>query len=522
MMSFANFSVRYPCRRIKIQLSSPNKLVAGLNLAALTALSVASPAHADSYGSVAKSIKESIEAVVSAEMKKRHIPGMQVAIVRNGKIVMLGSYGVADIQDSTRVSDETLFSLNSSTKSFTGVAVMQLVEKGQLKLDSPISTYLDSLPISWRGVSVAQLLTHSSGLPDIIIQSKGQGTGTLVGSGGDNSAWETVQTLPMAGVPGQRFQYNQTNYALLGKIITKQSGIPFQNFVTRYQLDVANMPHAQFGDARDIVPRRAQSYRYAGGRVDGIGTVELEHAFDEFSQLVRPAGGLNASAREVAQWIIALQADKLMHASTRAKMWEPTKFTNGERTSWGMGWPIKERDEHPIVQGIGGRRSAFFIYPKDDLAVVALTNLAGANPEEFIDEIAGQFYPDMLAENGGGLPPQIKLLRRELIREGFDATPAVYARLKRTDSTFVLKEDDLNDWGGRLLQDGKPRDAVSIFKLNTELYPASANTFDSLAEGYEAIGSKPLAIANYTKSLALDTHNDHARDRLKELQTSAK
>lgn len=494
------------------------KFVTQYKLAACAVWMLACVARANAAMPAADQAQAGVNVVVSAEMKKRHIPGMQVAVIQGGKMTMLGTYGIADIQQGTPVTTQTLFSLNSSTKSFTGVAVMQLVEKGQVKLDAPISTYLDALPAKWRQVTVAQLLTHSSGLPDVIMQSQTQGTGTMVGSGSDSSAWETVQTLPLEAPPGQRFQYNQTNYALLGKLITKLSGLPFEAFVKKYQFDVAGMSRAQFGDSRDIVPGRASSYRYQGGRIDKPDTPALEHAFDEFTPLVRPAGGVNASAGEVAQWIIALEGDRLMRASTRAAMWKPTGFTNGKSTPWAMGWPLNNREDHPVVQGIGGRRSAFFVYPKDDLAIVVLTNLAGANPEEFIDEIAGQFLPDLLAKNGGGLPRPIKLLRRELIKDGFDAAPVVYARLKKADPGFTLHEDAMNDWGGRLLQDGQLRQAVAVFKLNTELYPASANTFDSLAEGYEAMGLKPAAIANYNRSIELDVRNDHARDRLKELQ----
>jgi CubicO group peptidase (beta-lactamase class C family) len=467
---------------------------------------------------VAADANARIEAVVKAEMAKRHIPGMQIAVVRGGKISLLRAYGVANLQYGVPVTDKTLFSLNSSTKSFTGVAVMQLVEQGKVKLDAPIGAYLPGLPATWNPVTVAQLLTHTSGLPDVVIQPKGQGTGSMVGEGGDASAWATVLTMPVEAAPGERYRYNQTNYALLGKLIAKVSGTPFLDFLRRHQFDAVGMPSAQYGDARDIVPGRAQSYRYTGGRIDGPAQDTLEHAFDDFSPLVRPAAGLNASARDVARWIIALQAGKLMRADTRMAMWSPLTMANGSHTRWAMGWPINEREERPIVQGIGGARSAFFVYPKDDLAIVVLTNLAGSNPQEFIDEIAGQFYPDLLAANGGGLPRAIKALRLELIKNGADTAPAAYAKLKKANPRFTLEERDMNDWGGKLMGANALPMAVAVFKLNTELYPASANTYDSLAEGYEASGMTAPAIANYKKSLELDDHNDHARDRLKVLR----
>lgn len=293
------------------------------------------------------------------------------------------------------------------------------------------------------------------------------------------------------------------------------TGAPFTRFMQERQFDVVGMAHAVFGDARTIVPGRARTYRYAGGQLGAAGAAApLEHAFDDFAPFLRTAGGLNGTAAEVARWIIALQNGTLLDWPTLAAMWTPGGFADGRPTSWGMGWPLNARAEHPVAAGIGGRRSAFFVYPKDDLAVVVLTNLAGGVPEEFIDEIAGQFYPDLLARNGGGLPPEVKRLRAALIARGFDRAPAAYAELRRRDPAYRVSEEAMNGWGGRLLEGGETARAVAVFQLNTELFPASANTHDSLAEAYEAAGATALAAASYRRSLALDPANDHARGRL--------
>ena len=142
--------------------------------------------------------KAGVERVVRDMMRKRNIPGLQVAVIRHGRIAMLGAYGVANLQDKVPVTDDTVFSINSATKSFTGVAVMQLVEDGKLALDAPVSRYLEGLPAAWQPVTIRQLLTHTSGLPDILIAPTGQGTGALVGDGSEASAWEpeTVSTPP--------------------------------------------------------------------------------------------------------------------------------------------------------------------------------------------------------------------------------------------------------------------------------------------------------------------------------------
>jgi len=111
---------------------------------------------------------KNVETLLQREMLERRIPGLQIAVVRNGKIVLLRAFGIADLQHSVPVTNKTVFPIYSCTKAFTGVAVMQLVEQGKVDLAAPISRYLEGLPPSWQPITVRQLLTHVSGLPNIL------------------------------------------------------------------------------------------------------------------------------------------------------------------------------------------------------------------------------------------------------------------------------------------------------------------------------------------------------------------
>lgn len=201
-------------------------------------------------------------------------------------------------------------------------------------------------------------------------------------------------------------------------------------------------------------------------------------------------------------------------------MWTPGRYAGGKPPQWGMGWPLRPDPRHPVATGIGGRRSAFFGYPKDDLAIVVLTNPAGADPEEFIGEIAGVFYPELRLMNGGGLSPAADRLRLALAAAPDGAPETLYAMHRRAGASFVASEAELNDWGGRLLGAGMQNDALRVFLLNTRLHPTSANTWDSLGEGYEARREPADAITSYRESLSLDDGNDHAIAHLKMLGAS--
>ncbi|MEP6907303.1 MAG: serine hydrolase domain-containing protein, partial [Pseudoxanthomonas sp.] len=326
--------------------------------------------------------------LIQQKMKEQRIPGVQVAIIKNNRIVLSESYGVANVENRVPATRTTLFPINSATKSFTGVAMMQMVEAGEVDLDAPVSHYLNDLPQAWRGIRIRQLLGHTSGLPDIANQ-----TG-LVGAGTELDAWNVVKNLPMDAPVGDRFSYNQTNYGLLSQIIAKQSKMPYEQYVTTHQFAAAKMPLSTFGDSYDLVPNAATIYattpRGTMARDDGN---RLSKWVYEIPYSLWAGGGMQTTAEEVAHWIIALSNGQLISKTNVQKMWVPEKLNNGDDGDWAAGWPVLQTSPHRQVAGIGGARAAFFVYPDDDLAIVVLTNLAGANPQRFIPQIADFYQP---------------------------------------------------------------------------------------------------------------------------------
>jgi CubicO group peptidase (beta-lactamase class C family) len=322
------------------------------------------------------------------KMQKRLIAGAQIAVVKDDKIVMLQSCGVADLEFGYPVQRDTRFHIASATKTFTGVAVMQLVEAGKLELDAPASRYLDDLPAAWTNITIRQMLTHVSGLPDIIDPA----TGKVIDPAGEAASWAKVVTLPIMFPPGTSYSYNQTNYLLLGRIISKLSGEPFIDFIKERQFQVVGMPLATFADSYDVVPRRARLYSYAETINGQMRQGTVAHNFvGEVPPSLRTGSSLTTTAEEIAHWIIALNQGRLMSDKARKEMWTAGRMPDGKPASWALGWPAFPRAEHPAVAGIGGAAAAFYVYPQDDIAVVILTNVTGGQPEQFIEQIA-QLY----------------------------------------------------------------------------------------------------------------------------------
>lgn len=474
--------------------------------------------HVTSLQAQSPAASDSVDLLVRQAMRQLRIPGLQLAVVRHGRIVKLGSYGLANVQDSVPVTGQTRFFLNSITKAFVGVAVMQLVEAGKLDLSVPVGRYLPELPTAWHPVTVRQLLTHTSGLPDILPED------ALVTENNEKAAWAAVQKQPLDFPAGQRFAYNQTNYLLLGQLIDKLSGQPFAAFIRQRQLEVVGMPRTTSGDAHDVLPGLARGYtftQYLDGRVRR--GKELRNLFEVFPPSLRTAAGMSSTAEEMARWLIALQQGKLLQPASLPVLWTPGRLNDGaERgfggklTGYALGWPTVGRAEHPAVAPVGGGRSAVFLYPHDDLAIVVLTNLQGANPERFVDALAACYLPDMRVADGFGLPPTLRALHRTLQKRGFAHVEEEVQKARRRNPAYALPEDAVNAWGYSLVELGRLTDALQVFQLNVRLYPASANTYDSLAETYAAMGNKKLATQHYAKALQLNPQNRTAAEYLQQ------
>lgn len=319
-------------------------------------------------------------------MLEQRIPGLQVAVVKDGQIVLSEAYGLANVENGALASRDTRFPLNSATKAFTGVAAAQLAQQGQLDLDAPASRYLGDLPPAWRDVRVHQLLAHTSGLPDIL-DANG-----LLGGGSEAQAWAAVTARPLEAAPGQHFAYNQTNYVLLARIIAQQSGMPYERFLATGQFSSARMARTTFGDSYDLIPDAATMYSLAPRATDDVDAPSrLSHWFYDIPPSLWAGGGILTTADDTARWLVALTEGRLLPETALRRMWSVERLADGRAGPWAGGWPVLHASPDLQVAGIGGARSAFVVYPERGVAVVVLTNLVGANPQQFIPRIA-DFY----------------------------------------------------------------------------------------------------------------------------------
>ena len=341
--------------------------------------------------------KEVLE-YLQKEMQEQKIPGLQVCVIKNNNLILSKTIGLSNITFSIPAKDNTLFSINSIAKIFAATAIMQLVEENKLNIEQPISNYIDDLPTDWRKITIKQLLSHTSGLPDI----EDLTTNELVVGKGQDSAWVKVQKMPLQFKAGEAFSYNATNYLLTQKIIEKYSGLPFEDFVQKNQFNIVGMDKTVYGNSFDIIENKSPTYcfyHFDKSIGDYVKSTHLRETYEDFPTMMRADAGVFSTSNDIVKWIIALQSGKfLKNKSSLETMWQPVKLNNGKYDGFGgllngyaLGWPAIIRENHPGIAPIGGGRASIAIYPKDDLAIILLTNLSGIPIEEMVDHIS-KFY----------------------------------------------------------------------------------------------------------------------------------
>jgi CubicO group peptidase (beta-lactamase class C family) len=323
-----------------------------------------------------------IASIVNQARSESNVPGASVAVVKGGDVVQQLHYGVADRASERPVTDSTIFQLASATKIVAGTAVMMLVEEGRLALDDSVHTHLPTLPDAWRGVTIRQAMSHTSGLPSLIDPQ----TGDLRGGATMTAAWRAVQQKPLRDTSTTTWRYNQTGFEVVRRVIERVSGQSWEAFARARIFEPAGMRSTFFlGEPVPDSSRLATPYR------------ENYEAFDfadAYEYYIPTAAGLFSTTGDLARFAQALSAGQLLGAAARERMWTAVPFeetTIDAVEGYGIGWTVDAQDGHRRVWHSGGGKAALMHYPDDALTVVLLTNRTGFDVFTPTTEIAALY-----------------------------------------------------------------------------------------------------------------------------------
>lgn len=370
------------------------------------------------------SLSETLEAAVSGVRSRHPAVGFAIGIVANGEVA-IRSRGLSSIASGTLVDEDTVFRIGSITKTFTAIAVMQLAERGLIDLDAPARTYLRAYPIlegRFRAPTVRHLLTHTSGIPDLL-HARDLLRSSLTPSGGrppmlSVPAGEPLPSLAehyRAGIrvvaePGRAFAYSNPGFATLGQIVEDVSGVPLERYLRERIFEPLGMVDTSLARTERLAPRRATGYI--------LGRRGPTPAPDE-DWLGAGAGGAYSTPRDVARYARALlgggrnETGSILDPATLATMFEPSFEADPRLRGMGLGFFRRVVAGHRMVSHDGimpGFNCELLVAPDDDVAVFGLTNGSPAafgwlsvELEGLITSYSG-IPPDMLAEPIPQLP----------------------------------------------------------------------------------------------------------------------
>jgi CubicO group peptidase (beta-lactamase class C family) len=209
------------------------------------------------------SFERRADALLKAHLARGDFSGV-VLVAHNGRPIFRRAYGLANREWNVPVTVDTEFRIGSVTKQFTAAAIFQLIEAGKVALDDPVSTYVEGLPHAWTGITIRQLLNHTSGIADFV-----QYNGFIHGPARldlmPDQILDLVRDQPLEFAPGSRFKYTNTGYALLGMIIERISGQSYADYMQQHVLRALNLNHTAYDDTSEILPRRADGYWLSDG-----------------------------------------------------------------------------------------------------------------------------------------------------------------------------------------------------------------------------------------------------------------
>lgn len=375
---------------------------------------------------------------VRERMRQGKVPGLSLAVVRDGKVVMAAGYGLANLEHAAPATAETVYQAASIGKQLTAAAVMLLVEEGKLKLDTLLSEVLpESLPAG-KGVTIRQLLSHTSGIKDYTKKDFNHREDHT-----ESQLLAKFARFPPDFAPGAEYRYSNTGYALLGMVIRRITDEYHGDFVRRRILTPLGMTATRVISEADIVPRRASGYRLIKRRVRN-----QEWVAPSLNTLAD--GCLYTTVLDLAKWDLAVGAGRVLRKETLERVWTPAVTADGKTGVYGLGWKIGEVNGRRLVEHRGswqGFRGHLVRYRDDGLTVIVLSNLATAAAERVAREVAGMYRAELVPPVPTPLketdPESERLVRRvlELLAAG-KPDPRLFTEEGRKG----FFPDDAEDW----------------------------------------------------------------------------
>jgi CubicO group peptidase (beta-lactamase class C family) len=315
-----------------------------------------------------------MDEVVQSYVRDKTFMGA-VLVARGPDVILSKGYGSANLEWDIPNTPTTKFRLGSITKQFTAASILLLEERGKLKLDDPIKTHLADAPAAWDKITIFNLLTHTSGIPNFT--SLPDYTSLKLTDTPVAKAVMTVRDKPLDFVPGEKMSYSNSGYLVLGHVIERVAGVSYEKFVIDNIFVPLGMKESGYDSNTAIIPRRAAGYAPSPGGPLNAGFIHMS--------IPHAAGALYSTTADLLRWEQGLFSGKLISAASLAKMTTPFK------NDYALGVIVQTTSGRKVVQhggGIEGFNTFLAYYPDSKVTVAVLANINGQVPTQIATKLA--------------------------------------------------------------------------------------------------------------------------------------
>ena len=461
---------------------------------------------------------------------KKNIFNGSVIVSNSEKTIFSDSYGFSNIEKEEKFNDKSQFPIASITKTFTSTAILQLKQKGKLKIEDPVQKYLLDFP--YPNITIRQLISNTSGLAqyyNLFDATMKEQPDKTISNQDLIPAFIRFKT-PLSFLPGSRWEYNNVNFCLAALIIEKISGISYAEYLQKNIFGPAKMENTFVPNERKIKkPNQVELYSYPNFySTNLVDTKKLEEPFliDAKSNFYGN-GGIVSTAADLQKYQNALFTNKIIgkkeleEALTETTLNDGKKVTyvlEGKEMSYGLGWAMYTDESNGKIifhDGSISGLSSILIYNLQKKQSIILLSNTGNCPVLNISDAVFQ-----ILDNKPYTVPERNLSRiyGSLLESGNKekANQLIEEYLKNS-STYEVSERDFNRLGYQFLRSQKSANSLETFHTATLLFPKSANIYDSYGEALLQCGKKDDAIKMYQKSVELDPDSENGKNVLNNL-----
>lgn len=315
-----------------------------------------------------------MEQIVQSYVANKTFMGT-VLVVRDKAVLFEKGYGSADLEWDIPNSATTKFRLGSITKQFTSTSILLLEERGKLKTEDPVKKYMPDAPAAWDKVTIYNLLTHTSGIPSFTELPDYDSLEPFATT--PEKLVARFRDKPLNFLPGEKFEYDNSGYVLLGYLIEKISGQTYAQFVQENIFTPLQMKDSGYDSNSAIIMHRASGYTNGRQGIENAGYINMTVPF--------AAGSLYSTVEDLARWEQGLFGGKVVSAASLEKMTTPFK------SNYAFGLAVSTVNGKKVIEhggGIEGFNTHLAYYPDDKLIVVVLANLNGQTPGDIAHKLA--------------------------------------------------------------------------------------------------------------------------------------